>query len=114
MDLYRRRSWIENELHRELKQAWHIERFPKKTDQACRAHIFLTLLLYNLAHVFQTVHGKTLVERGIRRLRAERLRSIHHLIVIAHPYFAIVDVEHFAALSGNPPKHPWRLQPLWA
>ncbi len=54
MDLYHRRAWIENELHRELKQGWHRERFPPKTDRACRAHIFLTLLLYNLAQVFKT------------------------------------------------------------
>lgn len=108
VDLYDQRAWIENELHRELKQGWHLERFPKKTEKACRAHVFLTLLLYNLAHVVHTRSGQRLLKRGIRRLRAETLSSIHKLVVIAHPYLAIFDVEEFMVLSGNPPKHFWR------
>lgn len=111
VDLYRRRAWMENELHRELKQGWHLERFPKKTDQACRAHLLLTLLLYNLAHVFQTRRGQAFAQRGIRRLRAERLSTIHTVIVIAAPYFALFDIEEFALLLGAPPKHLWRFKP---
>ncbi len=110
VDLYHRRSWIENELHREFKQGWHMERFPTKTDQACRAHVFLTLLLYSLAQVFQTRRGQALAQRGIRRLRAERLSTIHTVIVIATPYFAIFDIEEFTLLLGAPPKHLWRFR----
>lgn len=108
VDLYHRRAWIENELHREFKQGWHMERFPKKTDQACRAHVFLTLLLYNLAYVLQSTGGQCLVTRGVRRLRAERLHTIHTIFVVAAPYFALFDIEEFQVLSGNPPKHLWR------
>jgi hypothetical protein len=111
VDLYHRRSWIENELHREFKQGFHMERFPKKTDHACRAHVFLTLLLYNLVYALQSAQGEDVVVRGIRRLRSETLRSIHTLMVIAGPYFAFFDVEEFQALSGNPPKHFLRFHP---
>jgi hypothetical protein len=111
VDLYHRRSWIENELHREFKQGFHMERFPKKTDHACRAHVFLTLLLYNLVYALQSSQGREIVFRGVRRLRAESLRSIHTVIVIAGSHFALFDVEQLQALSGNPPKHFWRFQP---
>ncbi len=111
VDLYHRRSWIENELHREFKQGFHMERFPKKTDQACRAHVFLTLLLYNLVYALQSSQGQNAVFRGVRLLRAESLRTIHTLIVIAAPHFALFDVEEFQVLSGNPPKHFLRFHP---
>lgn len=111
VDLYQRRAWIENELHREFKQGWHMERFPKKTDQACRAHVFLTLLLYNLSQVFKTQRGRELAERGIRRLRGESLSTIHTVIVFAGPYFGLFDIEEFATLAGAPPKHLWRFKP---
>lgn len=111
VDLYHRRSWIENELHREFKQGFHIERFPKKTDHACRAHVFLTLLIYNLVYALQSANGQNMVLRGVRRLRAESLRTIHTLVVIAAPHFALFDVEEFQVLSGNPPKHFLRFHP---
>lgn len=111
VDLYHRRSWIENELHREFKQGFYMERFPKKTHHACWAHVFLTLLLYNLVYALQSPRGQGVVLRGIRRLRAESLRTIHTLIVIAAPHFALLDVEEFQALSGNPPKHFLRFHP---
>lgn len=111
VDLYQRRAWMENQLHRELKQGWHLERFPAKTDQACRAHVFLTLLLYSLAQVFKSRQGQALINRGIRRLRAERLRTSHIVLVIAAPYFGLFDIEEFATLLGAPPKHLWRFRP---
>ena len=111
VDLYHRRSWIENELHREFKQGFHMVRFPKKTDHACRAHVFLTLLLYNLVYALRSPRGQSVALRGIRRLRAESLRTIHTLIVIAAPHFALFDVEEFQVLSGNPPKHFLRFHP---
>lgn len=111
VDLYHRRSWIENELHREFKQGFYMERFPKKTHHACWSHVFFTLLLYNLVYALQSPTGQGVVLRGIRRLRAETLRTIHTLIVIAAPHFALFDVEEFQVLSGNPPKHFLRFHP---
>ncbi len=111
VDLYHRRSWIENELHREFKQGFHMERFPKKTERACRAHVFLTLLLYNMAYSLQSPGGQNAVVRGIRRLRVESLRTIHTIVVIAAPYFGLFDIEEFQVRSGNPPKHFLRFHP---
>ncbi|MGD0708904.1 MAG: transposase, partial [Anaerolineaceae bacterium] len=39
VELYRKRAEMENKLHRELKQGWHIESFPSKRHLACLAHI---------------------------------------------------------------------------
>ena len=109
--LYQQRAWMENRLHRELKQGWHLERFPAKDDQTCRAHVFLTLLLYSLAQLFKSQRGQALAGRGIRRLRAQHLSSLHTVLVIAAPYFALFDLEEFTTLLGAPPKLYWRFRP---
>lgn len=73
VELYRKRAEMENKLHRELKQGWHIESFPSKQHLACLAHIYLTLTLYNVACAYKTERGQELADRGIRRLRAQHL-----------------------------------------
>jgi len=104
--LYRKRAEMENKLHRELKQGWYIESFPSKDHLACLAHIFLTLTLFNVACAYKTKRGQELADRGIRRLRAQHLGGAAWvLIVYTEKEYGIFDVEEFAHLSGNPPKH---------
>ena len=50
LDLYDLRSLIENTLFRELKQGWFLGCFPKKTADAVRGHVFLTLTIFNLTN----------------------------------------------------------------
>lgn len=102
---YRKRAEMENKLHRELKQGWYIEKFPGKQHRSCLAHIYLTLTLYNVACAYKTERGKEIADRGIRRLRAQRLGGAAWvLIVYTETEYGIFDVEEFAHLSGNPPK----------
>ena len=54
LDLYGLRSLIENTLFRELKQGWFIDHFPKKTADAVRGHVFLTLTIFNLTNAYRT------------------------------------------------------------
>ena len=112
VDLYRKRAEMENKLHRELKQGWYVEKFPSKKHLACLAHIYLTLTLYNVACAYKTERGQDLANRGIRRLRAEHLAGAAWiLIVYTDTEYGLFDVEEFAHLSGNPPKHFHRFHP---
>ena len=112
VELYRKRAEMENKLHRELKQGWHIKQFPAKQHLACLAHIYLTLTLYNVACAYKTEQGQELAGRGIRRLRAEHLGGTAWvLIVYTDTEYGIFDIEQFAHLSGNPPKRFHRFQP---
>ncbi len=112
VQIYRKRAEMENKLHRELKQGWHIEQFPSKQHRACLAHIYLTLTLYNVACAYKAERGQELADRGIRRLRAQHLGGAAWiLIVYTETEYGIFDVEEFAHLSGNPPKRFHRFNP---
>ena len=112
VELYGKRAEMENKLHRELKQGWYIESFPAKNHLACLAHIYLTLTLYNVACAYKTERGQKLANRGIRRLRSEHLGGAAWVLVVyTHTEYGIFDVEEFAHLSGNPPKHFHRFRP---
>jgi len=112
VELYRKRAEMENKLHRELKQGWHIESFPSKKHLACLAHIYLTLILYNVACAYKTGRGQELADRGIRRLRAQHLGGAAWVLVVyTETEYGIFDVEEFAHLSGNPPKRFHRFRP---
>lgn len=112
VELYRKRAEMENKLHRELKQGWYIQSFPSKKHLACLAHIYLTLTLYNVACAYKTNRGQELANRGIRRLRAQHLGGAAWVLVVyTETEYGIFDVEEFAHLSGNPPKHFHRFRP---
>lgn len=112
VELYRKRAEMENKLHRELKQGWNIEQFPSKQHLACMAHVYLTLTLYNVACAYKTERGQELADRGIRRLRAQHLGGAAWVLVVyTDTEYGIFDVEEFAHLSGNPPKHFHRFKP---
>jgi len=69
IDLYDLRSLIENTLFRELKQGWFLGVFPKKTADAVRGHVYLTILAFNLTNAFRTHVSQDLAKHGIRRQR---------------------------------------------
>ena len=110
LDLYGLRSLIENTLFRELKQGWFIGCFPKKTAEAVRGHVFLTLTIFNLTNAYRTDSGQQLAQRGIRRQRRE-WTDVHLVIVLAGDYYAIFDVEEIFILLGRPPEILWRVNP---
>lgn len=100
LDLYGLRSLIENTLFRELKQGWFISRFPKKTANAARSHVFLTLTTFNLTNAYRTEAGQALARRGIRRQR----QDAHYVLVFAGESYAIFDVEEIFIWLGRPPE----------
>jgi hypothetical protein len=110
IDLYDLRSLIENTLFRELKQGWFLAVFPKKSADAVRGHVYLTLLVFNLTNAFRTNTGQDLAKRGIRRQRRSWLCD-HQVIVFAGEFYAVFDIETIFILLGRPPDICWRVDP---
>lgn len=104
LDKYDLRSLIENQGFRELKQGWHINKFPVKKENAVRAHTILTLVIYAVNAAYQTERGQETVRKGIRRLRMEDFHSIHKITLYSGQYFGIFDVEEYAVIIRSPPR----------
>ena len=110
LDEYGLRSLIENTLFRELKQGWFIGRFPKKTADAVRGHVFLTLTVFNLTNAYRTETGQELAQRGIRRQR-RHWQDTQYVLVFVGEFYAIFDIEEIFILLGRPPEICWRVNP---
>lgn len=108
LDLYDLRSLIENTLFRELKQGWFIGVFPKKTAEAVRGHVFLTLTIFTMTNAYRTHIGQDLAKRGIRRQR-RAWHNPHQVIIFAGEFYAIFDIEELLILLGRPPELCWRV-----
>ncbi len=109
LDLYDLRSLIENTAFRELKQGWNLKSFPKKTAEAVRGHVFLTLLTFTLANAFRSSRGQELAKHGIRRQRAEQQDD--NVILFAGEYYAIFHIEEVFILLGVVPEVLLRADP---
>jgi len=110
IDLYDLRSLIENTLFRELKQGWFLGVFPKKTADAVRGHVFLTILVFNLTNAFRSHVGQDLAKNGIRRQRRS-WHCAHQILVFAGEFYAVFDIETIFILLGRPPAVCWRVVP---
>lgn len=108
---YNLRCLIENLAFRELKQGWFLKAYPKKTENAVRAHVFLTLAMFSATNSYRSSLGQKLAEKGIRRWRADNLMSIHKVVVFAGEYYAVFDIEEVMSFAGKPPKQLLRTDP---
>jgi len=110
LDRYDLRSLIENCAFRELKQGWCLTKFPKRTEDAVRAHVFLTLVIFTLTNAYRTDIGQELAQAGIRRQRLT-WQETNQVLVIAGDYYAIFDLEELLIILGCQPKLCWRVDP---
>jgi hypothetical protein len=111
IDQYDLRSEIENRGFRELKQGYHLLKYPQKTIAAVRAHAVLTLIIYSMVHAYKSEHGQRLAHLGIRRWRGKQMsQSIHKMIVYYEGIYGIVDVEELFYLIDMTPKELYRLK----
>jgi Transposase DDE domain len=108
---YDLRSLIENCCFRELKQGWNLGKFCKKTFEAIRSHSILTAVMFSLNAAFQSLKGKSVTRKGIRRLRDEDMHSIHKVAVFADDYFGIFDIEEILIITRAPPRDFFRINP---
>jgi hypothetical protein len=110
LDTYDLRSLIENCAFRELKQGWCLAKFPKKTEQAVRGHVFLTLVIFTLTNAYRTEMGQELAQAGIRRQRLLWAEA-NKVLVVAGDYYAIFDLEELLIILGCQPQICWRVDP---
>jgi hypothetical protein len=111
IEQYDLRSEIENQGFRELKQGYHLLKYPQKTVAAVRAHAVLTLIIYSLVNAYKSEQGQRLADLGIRRWRAKQMgQSIHKMIVYYEGIYGIVDVEELFYVMDMTPKELYRLK----
>jgi hypothetical protein len=111
LERYDLRSEIENQGFRELKQGYHLLKYPQKTQAAIRAHVVLTLVIYSLVNAYKSQRGQRLAHLGIRRWRGKQMgQSIHKMIVYYEGIYGIVDVEELFYLIDMTPKELYRLK----
>ena len=111
LERYGLRSEIENQGFRELKQGYHLLKYPQKTGPAVRAHVVLTLVIYSLVNAYKSQRGQRLAHLGIRRWRGKQMgQSIHKIIVYYEGIYGIVDVEELFYLLDMIPQELYRLK----
>jgi len=112
LDLYDFRSLIENTAFRELKQGWHLLRFPKRNPQAMRAHVYLTLLCFTVVNAFQSHQGQSLINNGIRQQRLQSFEALLVMIVDDQAgCYAFFHLEELLTLLGHPPDFCFAFNP---
>jgi hypothetical protein len=111
LEQYDLRSEIENQGFRELKQGYHLLKYPQKTGPAVRSHAVLTLVIYSLVNAYKSQRGQRLAHLGIRRWRGKQMgQSIHKMIVYYEGIYGIVDVEELFYLLDMTPQELYRLK----
>jgi hypothetical protein len=109
IDEYDLRSLIENCANRDLKQGWLINRHPKKQVDAIRAHVFLTIGMFNMSLAYRTDQGEQIADECIRRYRVKTIhRSRHKCMIVCADHYAIFDLEELMMLVGQPVRRPMR------
>ncbi len=109
IDEYDLRSLIENCANRDLKQGWLINKYPKKEVNAIRAHVFLTIGMFNMTLAYRSEQGEQIAEECIRRYRVKTMhQSRHKCMIVCGDHYAIFDLEELMMLLGQPVRHPMR------
>lgn len=107
-DGYDARSEIENTVFREAKQAWFIQRPPRNTASAFRAHVYLTIITMALTTAFQTwMDQQDKLEQagnetGICKFRQKvKQENGNKLILFDENRYAIFDAYEVFILCGR-------------
>jgi len=109
IDRYDLRSLIENCGNRDLKQGWLINNYPKKQVDAIRAHVYLTLGMFNMTLAYRSDEGEEIAAECIRRYRVKTvLRARHKCMIVCGDHYAIFDLEELMMLLGQPVRCPMR------
>lgn len=98
--LYDLRSLIENTGNRELKQAWNLKNSPQKTENALKAHVFMTMIGFALCHAFRIVTGDDLEKHGDRIFRRNAVCT--KVIIFTGKYYGIFELDELINIRGSP------------
>ena len=105
LQAYRPRWHIEDDIYRELKEGWGLEKQHWGRDLAAAiGRVTLTVLAFNTAQVYRLQAGQHLASVAIRRLRRLRQRELGAapaVIYLAGAY-GIFALEELLSLLGTP------------
>ena len=106
-DAYDDRSLIENTCNREAKEAWFLERHPKRSEGGVRVHAYFVFVCMALVAAFRLAkaqsdraaqHGE---ETGITRYRRQlKAQNGDKVVVFTGKHFGIFRQFEFALLAG--------------
>jgi len=109
VDRYDLRSLIENCGNRDLKQGWLINKYPKKQVDAIRAHVYLTIGMFNMTLAYRSEEGEEIAQECIRRYRVKTMaQSRHKCMIVSGDHYGIFDLEELMMLLGQPVRCPMR------
>jgi hypothetical protein len=109
IDRYDLRSLIENCGNRDLKQGWLINKYPKKQVDAIRAHVYLTIGMFNMTLAYRSQEGEEIAQECIRRYRVKTIAQARHkCMIVSGDHYAIFDLEELMMLLGQPVRCPMR------
>lgn len=112
-DDYDDRSRIENEINRELKQRWFIERPPKRTAKAAELHVLFVMLAFAVTQGFRLWEEQQITEddeTGTSTL-GEYERKLHkdnqnRVIVFIDDEYGIFYTSEYSLLLGRRVRDP--------
>jgi len=94
---YRERWFIENNAIKELCQYWSLEEFHCSKFNAIRAHIFFSIIMFNLHILFISKYGRRFREKSIAAKRAPGFQT-SYVIAYWEQFFGIFDIHEYTAL----------------
>lgn len=105
LQAYRPRWHIEDDVFRELKEGWGLEKHPWGRDAAAvRGRVALTFLAFNTTQVYRSRAGARLVKMAIRRLRRRHNRQLGTTPVVVYlsGCYGVLAVEELLSALGAP------------
>jgi hypothetical protein len=102
---YRPRWHIEDDIYRELKEGWGLEKQHWGRDlAAAHGRVTLTCLAFNTAQVYRLQAGQKLARMAIRRLRRRRERALGNAPAVLYlaGCYDVCALEELLSLLGSP------------
>jgi hypothetical protein len=98
---YRKRWTIENNANKLLADHWNITKLPGWSWNEINAHIFFTLMTFNMVLMFRSKFGRGVIGRGMKTIREKFLQEGQKVAVYAGGYFGIFTIEEYDSLKNE-------------
>jgi hypothetical protein len=97
-DLYKKRTRIE-EVNKQIKTNWRINKFSSPHESLIEAHVLFTLLTYSLIQLYlMKKHLIELANRAIHNLKIEAGQGINCTVVYYKNYFAVLNTIYYTEI----------------
>jgi hypothetical protein len=76
---------------------------------AIRAHVYLTIGMFNMTLAYRSKEGEEIAQECIRRYRLKTMAQARHkCMIVCGDHYAIFDLEELMMLVGQPVRCPMR------